>query len=107
MNGSILIVPMTRKPEIERRVRNRVKLGQCIGQTKTGEECTNPAHRRGLCTKCAYRWRAAKAGMTAQQQAEYDAKLIVEGRLLTPSETNQIQNESCYIKLARQIGRAS
>lgn len=100
----ILVLNMTKSTKVKNEVQTRIDAGQCLGQDSAGCECKRKPHRRGLCSRCYYRFRTLKLAMKASDAAVYESDLIRLGRLLSDSESRRGNNKSVFARLAKGAG---
>lgn len=106
----IMVLDCKATNRVKSRVADRIARGVCLGQHDDGTECETathtptgdrlPATRRGLCSKCAHRWRSLRLQMPASQRAVYDSKLIRAGRLLSERGESEYKKKSVFDRFA-------
>ncbi len=100
----VLVLNMTKSTKVKNEVQTRIDAGQCLGQDSAGCECDRKPHRRGLCSRCYYRFRSLKLSMRDSEAAVFESDLIRLGRLLSDSESRRGKNKSVFARLARGAG---
>lgn len=96
----VVVVGMAKSARVRTRVRLRVEQNKCLAVLANDVDCDNPAWRRGLCTKCYYKWRTNRLSLSKENAAQYDADLIRQGYMLDRNESAQIKDESIFARLA-------
>lgn len=96
----VVVVGMAKSARVRTRVRLRVEQKKCLALLANDVDCDNQAWRRGLCTKCYYRWRNTRLSMSKENAAQFDAELIKQGYMLDRNEATQIKDESIFARLA-------
>lgn len=96
----IVVVGMAKSARVKTRVRMRVEANKCLAVLANDVDCENAAWRRGLCTKCYYKWRTNRLSLSKENAAQYDAELIKHGYMLDRNESTQIKDESIFSRLA-------
>lgn len=96
----IMILRAERTRKKQKRVEERVLSGKCLGTTRDGSECQEPATRRGLCDKCYQQMNASMNRLDVEQRGAYETRLISAGVLLADREVSKIKNKSVFKRLA-------
>lgn len=66
--------------------------------------CDSSLLKRGLCFKCYYKWRKARAALGSEaKRATFDAKLIKAGKLLAPQAVRALKTEDLFQSAAKQV----
>lgn len=85
---TVMVMATEPKRTVRDEVYRRVDEGVCL-------QCDKPAlpGKRGLCGRHYWKWYGSRGGLTDQQKAEKDAKLIRDGKLLKSRQGQRLQEK--------------
>jgi len=95
----VVVVDAKRTSKAQSRVKVRVGAGLCV----MCESDAGPIGPRGLCDHCRHLYRSKKQGLTQEEQARYEAKLIRTGRILRGHEIRQLKRRHFLDQLVAEI----
>lgn len=93
----VIMLDATPKRTVKKAVEAKVAAGQCL-------LCSEPQHKRGLCTQHYGEYRVALSRVPHSKRSEFNARLIQEGQLM-PSRQGQRLNvpPSPFLQMAQEV----
>lgn len=91
---AVELMDVTRTRKAQERVESKVRQGLCII-----DGCDGNIHRRGLCTRCYYKFNKAIKGRTKRDKASLVGKALEAGMLLRSNEERSIKSENVFADL--------
>lgn len=93
----ILIMAAEPSAKAKQHISLRVKAGQCLC-------CESKALKRGLCSRCYYKWRTERSRLTTNAlRAAFDSKLIRIGKLLIPQDARKFKASDVFSSVASEV----